>query len=273
MADDAYLRSLFGLEGKVALVTGGSAGLGLVLADALARAGADVLICSRRSDACIASADEINASVGHTAVRGFAGDVGSEEGVSAIAEQVTSLTDRLDILVNNAGATWGASFEDFPWGGWDRVMAVNLYGGFALTQAMMPMLLDAGTPDDPSRIINIGSVMGTVPFADDAFSYMTSKAAIHHLTQMLARRFVRRNLTVNALAPGLFETKMTAFATAADPDGGHPSVPMTRLGRPADLAAALLHLCGPGGAYVTGAVVPVDGGMAVDPPHRMYQPD
>ena len=273
MADDGFLRSLFALDGKVALVTGGGVGLGRIMASALARAGATVLICSRKADACVEAAVEIDAQLGRKAVHAFAGDVGSAAGVAALAAAVRDRTERLDILVNNAGTTWGAGFEEFPWNGWDRVLSVNVQGGFALTQALMPMLEEAGSPDDPSRIVNVGSVMGTVPFADDAFSYMASKAAVHHLTQMLARRFVRRHVTVNALAPGLFETRMTAFATGADPDAGHPSVPMDRLGRAADLAAALLHLTGPGGAYVTGAIVPVDGGMAIDPPHRMYPPE
>lgn len=272
MADNAFLQSLFALDNKVAVVTGGGTGLGRMMAHALATAGADVLICSRKAAICERAAADLNEGLGREAVTGFAGDVASEEGVAELAAAVRERTDRLHILINNAGTTWGGTFEEFPWKGWDRVLSVNVQGGFALTQALMPLLMATAHADDPARIINVGSVMGTVPFADDAFSYMASKAAVHHLTQMLARRFVRDHITVNALAPGLFESKMTAFATAEAPEEGHESVPMRRLGRSSDLAAALLHLCGPGGTYITGAIVPVDGGMAIDPPHRMYQP-
>ncbi|MEO8006184.1 MAG: SDR family NAD(P)-dependent oxidoreductase [Betaproteobacteria bacterium] len=270
MSAAEYLHSLFGLEGKIALVTGGGAGLGLIATTALAQAGAKVVICSRKLQVCQAAAAAINDTIGRNAVTALEGDVADEAGVVALAGAVRRFTDKLDILVNNAGTTWGAPFEEFPWQGWERVMAVNVYGSFTLTREMMPLLKRAASDTDPSRVINMGSVMGTVPFADDGYSYVASKAAVHHLTQVLARKFVREHVNVNALAPGLFHTRMTAFATSQDPDVGHESVPMTRLGNPDDLAAALLLLCGRGGAYISGAIVPVDGGMAIDPPHRMY---
>lgn len=273
MNDCEFLESLFSLDGKTALVTGGGSGLGLIATTALARAGAHVVICSRKLAACKAAADEINETLGRQAITAFEGDVADEAGVMAIAEALRTVTPKLDILVNNAGTTWGAPFEDFPWRGWERVMSVNVYGSFTLTRELMPLLKASGSPADPARVVNIGSVMGTVPFADDAVSYTTSKAAVHHMTQILARKFVRENVNVNAIAPGLFATRMTAFATAGDPVSGHASVPMSRLGSADDLAATLLLLCGHGGAYLSGTIIAVDGGMAVDPPHRMYESD
>jgi NAD(P)-dependent dehydrogenase (short-subunit alcohol dehydrogenase family) len=205
----------------------------------------------------------------HTGINtglGIAGDISNESGVAALAEQIARQFPRLSILVNNAGKTWGAPLETFPHAAWENVFSVNVAGLFTLTQRLMPQLTAAATTDDPARIINLGSVMGSQPMGDGAYSYAASKAAVHHLTRILAKELAARRITVNALAPGVFDSRMTAFATrdAAQRTRVEQRVPLGRLGRPEDIAGAVLFLCGRGGAYVTGAILPIDGGVGVD---------
>lgn len=261
----SYLDDLFSLKGKVALVTGGATGIGRMAATGLAQGGARVLIASRKADACVAVAEEINASGVPGTVEGFAGDVSSEEGVLALAQEVGARTDQLHILINNAGLTWGADFASFPFKAWSRVMDVNVAGLFHLTRELVPMLEGAASDEDPARIINLGSVMGTQPLADGAYSYTASKAAVHHLTRTLANELAARRITVNAFAPGPFQSRMTAFATGTDEKAETVGqrVPLGRIGRPDDIAGATLYLCSRAGSYVTGAILPLDGGQSV----------
>jgi NAD(P)-dependent dehydrogenase (short-subunit alcohol dehydrogenase family) len=265
-APSSYFEGLFSLAGKTAVVTGGAMGIGRIIAEALVRSGADVIIASRKKDACEQCAAALNQLGARGSAHGMAGDIGTESGVSALAEQIGGRFPRLSILVNNAAATWGAPLESFPYAAWDKVFSVNVAGMFALTQRLLPQLSAAATADDPARIVNLGSVMGSQPMGDGAYSYSASKAAVHHLTRILAKEFASRRITVNALAPGLFETRMTAFATK-DPTRVarlKQRIPLGRLGRPEDIASAILFLCGRGGAYVTGAILPVDGGVGVE---------
>ncbi|MCR0982541.1 SDR family oxidoreductase [Roseomonas populi] len=275
MAAADYFESLFSLAGKTALVTGGGTGIGRIIAEALVRAGAEVLIASRKGEVCAAVAEELNALGAPGRAEGMAGDVGTEAGVQALAAATRERVARLDILVNNAGRSWGAPMGQFPFKAWDTVMSVNVAGLFSLTQALLPMLTDAATADDPARIINLGSVMGSQPMGNRAYSYAASKAAVHHLTRILAQELVERHITVNAFAPGPFETRMMAFATAdaAARARTEAGVPMRRLGRAEDIAAALLFLCGRGGSYTTGAILPIDGGKHVMTGHRYYLDD
>jgi NAD(P)-dependent dehydrogenase (short-subunit alcohol dehydrogenase family) len=256
------LQDLFSVKGRTALVTGGATGIGRICAEALLSAGARVLIASRKAEACEAVAKELS---GLGPCEGFGGTVGSEDGVKGLAAEVKRRTDRLDILVNNAGATWGAPFETFDWKAWERVLSVNVSGLFTLTRDLAPMLFEAGSAERPASVINIGSVMGTVTQAENAYSYSASKAAVHHLTRILAAEFASRHVTVNAIAPGPFLSKMTAFALTKE--GGAAAtianVPMKRIGRPEDIAGTVLYLAGVGGAYTTGAIIPVDGGVSV----------
>lgn len=261
----SYLNDLFSVAGKTALVTGAATGIGRMAATGLVMAGANVMIASRKGEDCARTAAEINALGGSGRAEGFAGDVGTEEGVAALVGEVKSRTDRLEILLNNAGITWGASYEEFPYHAWAKVMAVNVAGLFQLTRELTPLLEKGASDDDPARVINLGSVMGTQPLADGAYSYTASKAAVHHLTRTLANELASRRITVNAFAPGPFQSRMTAFATASDEQAQKigERVPMGRIGGPDDIAGATLYLCSRAGRYVTGAILPLDGGQSV----------
>lgn len=257
------VSDLFDLSGKTALVTGGGTGIGRMGAEALASAGARVMVTSRKA----ASADLPEGC------EAFAGDVATAEGIKAIGDEVRSRTDKLEILFNNAGTAWGDELGRFPHRAWADVLAVNLAGPFGLTQEILPELERAATDQDPSRVVNTGSVMGDVPMGDGAYSYAASKAAVHHVTRILAKELAPRRITVNALAPGPFVSKMTAFATADETtrDKVGAQVPLGRVGRPQDIAAALLYLCGAGGSYVTGAILPVSGGINVQTGPAIFQ--
>jgi NAD(P)-dependent dehydrogenase (short-subunit alcohol dehydrogenase family) len=252
------LQSLFSLAGKTAVVTGGSRGIGAMITRGLLHAGCKVIISARKADQ-IALAEKDFAS--HGWCKGFAADLSTVAGCKALAAYVGTEFETLDILVNNAGATWGASLDSFTEDAWDKVVDTNIKGPFFLTQALAPMLLAAGTPDDPARIINVGSIDGLHVNPLEHYPYSASKAGIHHLTRALAKHFAP-NITVNAIAPGPFESKMMAATLAAEGDMIAEGAPMKRIGRPDDMAGVAIYLASRAGAYVTGAVIPVDGGIS-----------
>ncbi|MEM9736715.1 MAG: SDR family oxidoreductase [Pseudomonadota bacterium] len=271
----SYLTDLFGVSGKTALVTGGATGIGRMIAEALVMTGARVMIASRKGADCETVAAELNALDAPGKAEGFAGDVGTEAGVDALSAEVAARTDRLHILVNNAGVSWGEPFEKFPFSAWQKVMNVNVAGLFTLTRNLVPLLEAAASDEDPARIINLGSVMGTKPVADLAYSYAASKAAVHHLTDIFANDLAARRITCNAFAPGPFRSRMTAFVTDDEAKAAFMAkgIPLGRLGEPEDIAAATLYLCGRGGAYVTGAILPIDGGMKSEAESALFPRD
>lgn len=263
---------LFNLDGKTALVTGGATGIGRMAATGLAAAGARVLIASRKAEMCETTAKEINGLGLPGTVEGFGGDVGTEEGVDALAAEVRSRADRLHILMNNAGTTWGKPYGEFPHKAWEKVMSVNVAGLFSLTQALTPLLAKTATLQDPARVINVGSVMGSAAIGAGAYSYSASKSAVHHLTKILATELAEKRITVNAIAPGPFQSNMTAFATAdaENRDRIGDKTPLGRIGAPDDIAGLMVFLGSKAGAYVTGAIIPVDGGLSVETVKELF---
>ncbi len=252
---------LFSVAGKTALVTGGSRGIGLMIARGLVAAGARVAISSRKAGACAAAAAELSR---HGECVAIPADLSTRTGVEALASAVREQwPDGLNLLVNNAGATWGAPLEDFPESGWDKVVDTNLKGLFELSTALLPALRAAASADDPARVINIGSIDGIRPPSTSSYPYTASKAAVHMLTRHLAKDLAAESITVNAIAPGPFESKMMAFildepeARAAMVE----QVPLGRIGQPDDVVGAVRFLASRAGSYVTGIVMPLDGGM------------
>jgi NAD(P)-dependent dehydrogenase (short-subunit alcohol dehydrogenase family) len=253
------VSALFDLSGKVAVVTGGTRGIGLMMARGLLQAGARVYVASRKEDTCAAAEKELGPD---GPVTGLPVDVSTEAGCQALATRVGTEQERVHILVNNAGATWGAPFAEFPESAWDKVLNLNLKAPFFLTRAFLPLLTAAGTPDDPARVINVGSIDGLHVPRLSTYSYSSSKAGLHHLTRVLARELGPQHITVNAVAPGPFESKMMAATLAAAGDAIAARSPLNRIGRPDDMAGVAVFLAGRAGAYVTGAVIPVDGGIS-----------
>jgi len=251
---------LFDVSGKRALVTGGSRGIGLMIARGLVQAGARVIVSSRKADDVGAAAQELSKLGDCEAIPG---DISTPEGAVALAGAVQERFGELEILVNNAGAVWGAPLEDFPPSGWDKVLHTNVEGVFHLTVALLDALRAAAHADDPARVINIGSIDGLRTPAVENYSYSASKAAVHMLTRHLAKRLAPEHITVNAIAPGPFESRMMAWALD-DPERREAieqGVPLARIGRPDDVAGLTLFLASRAGAYVTGVVIPLDGGI------------
>jgi NAD(P)-dependent dehydrogenase (short-subunit alcohol dehydrogenase family) len=250
--------SLFDIAGKTALVTGGSRGIGLMIAEGFVDAGVKVYISSRKADVVADVAAQLSKK--GTCI-GIPADLATESECRRLAEEVATREDSLDILVNNAGATWGAPLEDFDEAAFERVLALNVKGVFHLTKFLVPLLQKAGTVEEPARVINIGSIDGIQVPQLDTFSYSASKAAVHHLTRHLAKKLAP-TITVNAIAPGPFESKMMAATLEAFGEQIAANAPLRRIGRPDDMAGAAIYLSSRAGAYLTGAVIPVDGGIA-----------
>jgi NAD(P)-dependent dehydrogenase (short-subunit alcohol dehydrogenase family) len=251
---------LFDLAGKAAVVTGGTRGIGLMISRGLLQAGARKVYISSRKAAGCAEAERELAKFGQ--VTAIQADLSTEAECRRLAREVGEREQVLHILVNNAGATWGAPLEEFPASAWDKVLDLNLKSPFFLTRAFLPLLEAAGTHDDPARVINIGSIDGLRVPSLPTYSYSASKAGLHHLTRVLARELGPRHVTVNAVAPGPFESKMMAATLKTFGDAIAQAAPLRRIGRPDDMAGAAVFLCSRAGAYVTGAVLPVDGGIA-----------
>ncbi|MDP4960993.1 MAG: SDR family oxidoreductase [Mycobacterium sp.] len=253
------MQRLFGLDGKTALVTGGTRGIGMMIARGLLQAGATVVISSRKAEACEQAVAALSA---FGEVRAVPADLSRHEECKRLAADVIVHTDSLDILVNNAGATWGEPLESFPPAAWDRVLDLNLKSPFWMVQELLPALRRAGTQEDPARVINIGSIDGIHVSPMSTYSYSTSKAAIHQLTRVLAKELGPQHITVNAVAPGPFPSKMMAATLDTFGEAIAASAPLRRIGRDDDMAGIAIFLASRAGSYLNGAVIPVDGGIA-----------
>jgi NAD(P)-dependent dehydrogenase (short-subunit alcohol dehydrogenase family) len=252
------VAELFSIRGKVALVTGGSRGIGEMIARGYVAAGARVYISSRKAEACDELAAELS-EVGEC--RSLPADLSTPEGCHDLARRLADLEPKLDILVNNAGAAWGAPLGEYGADGFDKVMDLNVRAVFLLTQALAPQLRAAASPDDPARVIDIGSIDGIhVPLLP-TFAYSASKAAVHQLTRHLGQVLAADHVTVNAIAPGLFPSKMTAFLFEHEAELVR-DIPLGRPGTPEDMSGIAIYLASRAGAYTTGAIIPVDGGFA-----------
>ncbi|GIW40369.1 MAG: 3-oxoacyl-ACP reductase [Candidatus Binatia bacterium] len=254
------MEDLFSVRGKVALVTGGSRGIGLMIARGFVEAGARVYVASRKKEVCDRVAQELS-EVGEC--RSLPADLSTEAGAKALAQAFAEREPRLHVLVNNAGANWGAPLLEYPDSAWDKVLALNVKAVFHLTRALLPQLERAARPGDPARVINIGSIDGLRVPPLETYAYSASKAAVHHLTRVLAVQLARRGITVNAVAPGPFESKMMAATLEKFRDAIVASCPLGRIGEPEDMAGVAIYLASRAGAYVTGAVIPVDGGISI----------
>lgn len=254
---------LFSLDGRIALVTGGSRGIGKMIAKGYLEAGcAKVYISARKAPACLETAEELGPrciALPH--------DISTLDGIKALTADYLAHESRLDILLNNAGAAWGADFDAFPESGWDKVMDTNVKGPFFLTQKLLPLLEKGATADDPSRVINVGSIDGIRNAVFDTFSYGPSKAALHSLTKMLALHLGKRNIIVNAIAPGPFPTWMLSTGVGGggdventDWDAVGRRNPRGRVGTPEDIAGLAIFLASRAGAFTVGEVISCDGG-------------
>ena len=253
------MKNLFSVEGKVVLVTGGSRGIGEMIARGYVENGAKVYISSRKAEVCDRVAEELS-EYGTCISLPF--DLGGMAGIEGLANAIKERESRLDVLVNNAGATWGAPIDEYPEDGWDKTVDLNVKSIFFLTQKLLPLLRAASTAENPGRVINIASVNGIEPPTLETYAYSTSKAGCIMLTRHLAKRLAPEHILVNAIAPGPFPSKMMAATLAQAGDAIAKSNPRGRIGQPEDIAGVAIFLSSRASAYTTGAVVPCDGGSA-----------
>jgi NAD(P)-dependent dehydrogenase (short-subunit alcohol dehydrogenase family) len=266
--ENFQIADLFSLSGKTALITGGSSGLGLVMAKGLLQNGAKVVIASRKKKKCDLALKELKA---YGEVYAFAADVTQAEPREKLLEFVDAKLSSLSILLNNAGANWGASLEDYPDEGFAKVMDINLNAVFSLSRDAVPLLSKAASAKDPARIINIGSMDGIhVPIVQrvPTFAYSASKAALHHLTKAMAVELASKQITVNAVAPGFFESRMTDYIFEHYLDDIEDDCPLHRIGQPQEIVGIVAYLASKAGSYTNGAVIPVDGGTSISKGQR-----
>jgi len=252
------VNSLFDVSGKVVLVTGGSRGIGEMIATGFVDAGAKVYISSRKADVCDALAAELSK---RGACTSLPADLSTEAECHRLAGELAKREDHLDVLVNNAGATWGAPMAEYDEAAFERVLALNVKAIFHMTKFLRAMLEANGTAESPSRVINIGSIDGIHVPTMETYAYSASKAGVHQLTRHLAK-FLAPKVTVNAIAPGPFESKMMHATLEAFGNEIAAAAPLKRIGRPSDMAGAAIFLASPAASYITGVVLPVDGGIA-----------
>lgn len=252
------MEDLFDVSHKVALITGGSRGIGAMIAEGFVRQGVKTYISSRKAHVCEETANRLSE---FGICMAIPADISTADGIADLVGEIKDREPQLDILVNNAGATWGAPLEEFPESAWDKVMNINVKSPFLLTQALLPLLTKSSSPEDPARVIMVGSIDGLNVNRMPTFAYGPSKAALHHLTRTLASHLADRAITVNAIAPGPFPSKMMAHTLDEFGEQIRKGVPLNRIGEKADMAGAAIYLSSRASSYVTGVVLPVDGGI------------
>jgi len=252
------MKNLFSVAGKVALVTGGSRGIGYMIARGYVENGVKTYITARKADQCVSAAAELSK---HGECIAIPADVSSLDEINKLVADMGKRETKLDILVNNAGANWAEPIDVYSEAGWDKVANVNVKAQFFLTKALLPLLRAAGTAADPARVINITSIDGLHVNGLETYSYSASKAGATHLTRVLAKRLAGENINVNAVAPGPFESKMMEQTLKVFGDHIKASNPRGRIGEPEDMAGVAIYLASRASAYVTGACIPVDGGI------------
>lgn len=252
---------LFSLEGRTALITGGSRGIGRMIAEGFLAQGARVYITARKREACDATAAELS-QYGHCV--SLPGDIATKEGMADVVAKLREHEPHLDVLVNNAGAAWGAPFDEFPENGWDKVMDLNLKALFFLTQALAPDLRAAAAAGSHlAKVINIASIDGLSVNPQETYSYHASKAGLIHLTKRMALRLIGDGIVVNGIAPGAFASDMNRAARDnAEEVSAH--IPARRIGDADDMAATAIYLASRAGDYVVGSMITLDGGVSFD---------
>lgn len=265
-----HINNLFDVSNKIAIVTGGSRGIGEMIAAGFLANGVKVYITARKAPALIEKAKELSEKYNIECIA-LPCDLSTLEGIDSFVSLINEKEDGIDYLINNAGAAWGEPFESFSETGWDKVMDLNVKSIFYLTQKLTPILAKQASAEDPARVINIGSIDGLNVPALESYAYGTSKAAVHHLTRVQARRLVGENILVNAIAPGPYESMMLGAAVNHDYSLIESRNPRKRIGSPEDMAGLVLFLCSRAGAYTVGAVIPSDGGLVGTAGHDLSQ--
>ena len=255
------MKDLFSLEGRVALVTGGSRGIGKMIAQGFLEQGAKVYISSRKAPACDQAAEDLSqygtcVSLPH--------DLSTVAGCDALAAELATHEKKLDILVNNAGAAWGAEFAEYPESGWDKTMDLNVKSLFFMTQKVYALMKAAASAERPGKVINIASIDGLKVNPWETYSYQASKAAVIHLTRKMASKLVQEDIIMTGIAPGAFASTMNKAARDHE-DKVEKGIPAKRIGRPEDMASAAVFLASSAGDYVVGSTIPVDGGVVNAP--------
>jgi NAD(P)-dependent dehydrogenase (short-subunit alcohol dehydrogenase family) len=253
------MNDMFDLSGKVAVVTGGSRGIGKMIAEEFVRRGVRTYITSRKGDACEQTAQALSA---HGECIAIPQDLSTAEGIAAFVSEISKREDHLDILINNAGAAWGAPFDEFPEKGWDKVMDLNLKSVFFLSQKLMPLLRAAASAERPAKVINIASIDGLRNAGMETYSYGASKAGLIHLTRLMAKRLAQDHVHVNAIAPGAFPSEMNVWARD-EPEKVSGGIPAGRVGQAQDIAGTAVYMCSRAGDYLVGITLPVDGGVTL----------
>ena len=262
--------NLFSVAGKVVVITGGTSGLGLAMARGLLSNGAEVIIASRKRNRCEAAVEQLS-PLGK--IRAVSADIATAEGRSRLVNFIVSECGVIDVLINNAGTNYAAELQDYPDAGFEKVINTNLNAVFSLTRDLATFLAKSAVPNDPSRVINIGSMDGLhVPIVQrlPTFAYSASKAALHHLTRSLAVHMASDNITVNAVAPGFFSSRMTEYVFQHHLDEIEADCPLKRTGRPEEIVGVIIYLMSAAGAYTNGTTIAVDGGTSISKGHREW---